>query len=140
MPPHLLNYFEIKEYYQKEPKFNVVYSRNISPKINDGAYVINFEELTSIGMYWIALYVNGNNRRASYNAIYFDSFGAEYIPKETKKLRENKSIITNIYRIQAYSTALKCRSFSEKSSKNSTCAVMIRIIITFANQIFLQLI
>ena len=26
--------------------------------------------------------VNGNNRRASYDTIYFDSFGVEYIPKE----------------------------------------------------------
>ena len=32
------------------------------------------------------------------------------------------------------STAL--RSFSEKTSKKSTCVVMIRIIITFENQIF----
>ena len=30
----------------------------------------------------IAVYVNGNNRKASYDAIYFDSFGVEYIPKE----------------------------------------------------------
>ena len=35
------------------------------------------------------------------------------------------------------STALRCGSFSEKSLKKSTCAVMIRIIITFRNQIFL---
>ena len=97
MPPHLLNYFEIKEYYQKEPKFNAVYSRNDSTNINDGAYVINLEELTSIGTYWIALYVNGNNRRSSYNAIYFDSFGVEYIPKETKRLRENKTKYNNKY-------------------------------------------
>ena len=35
------------------------------------------------------------------------------------------------------STALRCRSFSKKTSKKSTYAVMVRIIITFANQIFL---
>ena len=35
------------------------------------------------------------------------------------------------------STALRCGSFSEKSSKKNTCAVMIRIIITFGNHIFL---
>ena len=27
-------------------------------------------------------YVNGNKRRPSHNVIYFDSFGAEDIPKE----------------------------------------------------------
>ena len=34
-------------------------------------------------------------------------------------------------------STLRCGSFSEKTSKKSTCAVMIRIIITFANQMFL---
>ena len=33
---------------------------------------------------------------------YFESLGAQHIPKEIKKFIENKNIITNIYRIQAY--------------------------------------
>ena len=33
MPPNLLNNFEIQKYYQNEPKFNGVYSRNNLPKI-----------------------------------------------------------------------------------------------------------
>ena len=28
MPPHPLTNFEIQKYYQNEPKFNAVYSRN----------------------------------------------------------------------------------------------------------------
>ena len=40
----------------------------------------------------------------------FDSFGIEHIPKEIKKLIENKNIITNIYRLQAYDS-IKCRYF-----------------------------
>ena len=47
----------------------------------------------------IVLIVNGNN-------IYFDSFGVEHIPKETKKFIGNKNIITNIYRIQAYDSII----------------------------------
>ena len=35
------------------------------------------------------------------------------------------------------STSLRCGSFSEKIWKKSTCAVMIRITVTFANQILL---
>ena len=93
--------FEIKKYYQNKPKFNGVYSRNNSPKIKDEVYVINLDEYKSIATHWIALYVNGNNRRASYDAIYFDSFGVEHIPKEIKKFIVNKTT-TNIYRIQAY--------------------------------------
>ena len=32
MPPHPLANFEIKKYYQNEPRFNGVYSRNNLPK------------------------------------------------------------------------------------------------------------
>ena len=76
------SYFEIQKHYKNEPKFNGVYSRNNLPKIKDGAYVINLHEYKSIGTHRIALYVNGNNRRASYDAICSDSFGVEHIPKE----------------------------------------------------------
>ena len=62
--------------YQNKPKFNSVYPRNNSPKVKDGAYVINLHEYKSIGTHWIGLYVNGNN------ATYFDSIGVENIQKE----------------------------------------------------------
>ena len=107
---HPLNNFEIQRYYQNEPKFDGAYSRNNLPKIKDGTYVINPNEFKSIGTYWIALYVNGNNRRAYYNALYFDSFGVEHIPKAIKKLIRNKNIVTNIYRIQACNSIM-CRYF-----------------------------
>ena len=57
------------------------------------------------------MYVNGNNRRASYDAIYFDSFGVEHIPKEIKKFEGNKNITTNIYRIQAYNSIISGNFF-----------------------------
>ena len=45
MPPHPLTNFELKKYYEDEPRFNGVYSRNSLPKeIKDGAYVINLDE------------------------------------------------------------------------------------------------
>ena len=50
----------------------------------------------SIRTHWIALYVNGSN------IMFFDSFGVEHIPKEIKNFIRNKSIMTNICRIQAY--------------------------------------
>ena len=49
MPPHPLTNFEIQKYYQKEPKFTGVYSRNNLPKIKDGAYVVNLNKYKSIG-------------------------------------------------------------------------------------------
>ena len=37
MPPYPLTNFEIRRYYENEPRFNGVYSRdNLSNKINDG--------------------------------------------------------------------------------------------------------
>ena len=101
MSPHHLTNFEIQKYYENEPKFNGVYSRNNLPKIKGGVYIINLNESESIGTYWIALYVNDNN------VTYFDSFGVEHISKEIKKFIGNKRIITNIYRIQAYDSILR---------------------------------
>ena len=37
---------------------------------------------------------------------YSDSFGVEHIPKEIKKFIENKNIMANIYRIQAYDSMM----------------------------------
>ena len=78
MPLHPLANFEIQKYYQNEPKFNGVYSRNNLSKIKDGTYKINLDEYESIGDHWIALYVNVEN------VTYFDSFGVEHIPKKIK--------------------------------------------------------
>ena len=45
IPPHPLKNLEIQKYYQNEPRFNGVFSRNNLPKkIKDGAYVINLDE------------------------------------------------------------------------------------------------
>ena len=49
MSPHPLKFFDIQKYYQNEPKFNGVYSRNNLPKIKDEAYVIYLDEYESIG-------------------------------------------------------------------------------------------
>ena len=57
MKPHPLTNFEIQKYYENEPRFNGVYSRdNLPKKIKDGAYVINLDEYKDIGTHWIALF------------------------------------------------------------------------------------
>ena len=43
MPSYPLTNFEIQKHYQKEPKFNDVYSKNNLSKIKDGAYIINLD-------------------------------------------------------------------------------------------------
>ena len=52
--PHPLTNFEIQKYYQNEPRFNGVYSRDNLPKIKDGAYVINLDEYSNIRTLWVA--------------------------------------------------------------------------------------
>ena len=47
MLPYPSTNFEIRKYYQNEPKLSGVCSRNNLPKIKDGAYVINVDKFKS---------------------------------------------------------------------------------------------
>ena len=93
MPPYPLINFEIQKYYKNESRFNGVSSRDNLPKIKDGSSVINLAEYSDIGTRWIAVYALNNN------VTYFDSFGVELIPKESKTFIRNKNIKTNTFRI-----------------------------------------
>ena len=76
MSPHPLSNFEIQKYYQNEPRFNGVYSRdNLPNKIKDETYVINLDEYSDIGIHWIASYALNIISTA------FNSFGVEHISK-----------------------------------------------------------
>ena len=93
------------KYYENESRFNGVYSKdNLPNKIKDGAYIINLDEYSDIGTPWVALYVKNNV------VTYFDSFGVEHIRKEIIKFinrpSQNKNIMTNIFRIQAYDSIM----------------------------------
>ena len=109
LPFHPLTNIEISEYYANEPRFNGVYSRNNLPnKIKKGAYVINLDEYENTGTHWVSLFIKTNE------AIYFDSFGIEHIPKEINKFINSdttkpsslKRIKSNIFRIQAYDSIM----------------------------------
>ena len=69
MQSHPLTNFQIQKYYQNEPKFNGVCSRNNLPKIKAKTCVTNLDECKSLRTHWISWYVNGEN------VIYFDSSG-----------------------------------------------------------------
>ena len=77
----------MQEYYEDEPRFNGVYSRDNLPKaIKNEANVINLDEYAAVGTHWIALYVKDNE------ITYFDSFGIEHVSKEIKRFIGHKDI------------------------------------------------
>ena len=100
IPPHSLTNFEIQKYYQSEPRFNDVYSRDNLHRITDGECVINLDECSDIETHWVALYLQHNV------VTYFDFFGVEHIPKEIRTFIDNKNTKTNIFRIQVYDSIM----------------------------------
>ena len=101
LPFHPLTNIEISEYYKNEPRFNGVYSRNnLRNKIKKGAYVTNLDEYENTGTHWVSLVVETNE------AIYFESFGIEHIPKEINKLIGSNKIKSNIFRIKAHDSIM----------------------------------
>ena len=62
--------------------------------MNDGAYVLNLNDKNSKGTHWFSLFADRST------AVYFDSFGIEYIPQEVLNKIKDKSITHNIFSIQ----------------------------------------
>ena len=94
MPPYPLTDFEIQKYYENEPRFIAVFSRdNMPKKIKDGAYAINLDEYNDVRTHWIALFCNRSE------IVYFNSFGFEHIPEEIKQFIRIKHIKANIFRV-----------------------------------------
>ena len=105
MPPHPLANFEIQKYYQNEPRFNGVFSKdNMPKKIKDGAYLINLDEYADVGTHWIILFCKRSE------IVDFDSFGVEHVPEKIKEFDENKNIKANIFRVQS-NDSIMCRYF-----------------------------
>ena len=81
MPPNAFTNFEIQKYYQIEPRFNGVFSRNNLPKkIKDRAYVLNIDQYVAVGTHQDSLFCNGNK------FVYYDSFGVGHVTEEIKEL------------------------------------------------------
>ena len=97
------------KYFNYEPRFNGVFSRNNLPRIKDGAYVINLVD-KKVKEHIVSLVIE---RSA---VVFFDSFGIEYIPQKALSKIKNKSITHNIFRIQGKDSVMcgfHCIAFIE---------------------------
>ena len=72
---HPLSNIEITKYFNYEPRFNGAFSRNNLPRINNGVHVKNLDGKISKETHRDSLFIDRNT------AVYFDSFGIEYIPQ-----------------------------------------------------------
>ena len=91
---HPLKNIEIINYFNYEPRFNGIFSKNNLPRIKDGLYVINLDDKSRKGTHWVSLFTDRNT------VVYFDSFGIRYIPQEELNKINDNSITLNIFRIQ----------------------------------------
>ena len=101
---HPLNNFEITNCFNYELRFNGVFSRNNLLKIKDGPYVINLSDKNSKRTHWVSLFID------KHLAVYFNSFGIEYIPQKVLNRIKGKSITHNIFRRQI-NESIMCRFF-----------------------------
>ena len=85
MPPHPLTNFETQKYYENEPRFIGVISRdNMPTKVKDWAYVINLDECKDVATGYIASFCNRSE------IVCFNSFGVEHFPQEIIEFIGNK--------------------------------------------------
>ena len=66
--------------------------------------MINLNDKNSKGTCWVSLFIDRNT------AVYFDSFGIEYIPQEVLNKIRDKSFTHNIFRIQDNESTM-CRFY-----------------------------
>lgn len=103
IPVRTLSNTDIIKYYNNNPLFNGVYSRDNLPKqIKDKKYIINMDSKENKGTHWVAI-----NNILNDKCLYFDSFGA-LPPKEIISFMRtgNKTIVCNDYRIQDFNSIM----------------------------------
>ena len=97
---------EIINYFIYKPRYNGTFSRNILPRIRDGAYVIYHKKTKE--SHWVSLFID------KHTGLKFDSLKNENIPKDVLNKIRDKSITHNIFRIQnndSIMCALYCIAF-----------------------------
>ena len=76
---------ELTKYFSDKPRFNGVFSRANLPRIKNRANVINLYDKQSKETHLVSLLIDRNT------AVYFDSFGIEYITQKVLKKIKTKT-------------------------------------------------
>ena len=103
---HLSSNIKITMYFNYEPRFNGVFSRNSLPRIKDEAYVINLNDTESKGTQ-VPLFIDRNT------AVYFDSFEIVYIPQEVLSKIKDKWITHEVQDNKCTMCGFYCMAFIE---------------------------
>ena len=64
--------------YQKEPRFNGIYSKDNLSRIRDGTYILNLDKYSDIGTHWIALYENKKRKNKYFRIQAYGSIMCGY--------------------------------------------------------------
>ena len=92
MPPHPLTNFEIQKYYQNQPQFRGVYSRNNLSKMKDGAHIINLDKYDTA---WKV------SKYGAISGLYFPVFSpntGKYGPEKTPYLDTFHAVTLNFWK------------------------------------------
>ena len=88
MPLPILSNIKTAKYFNYDPRFNGVFSRDNLPRMKDGAYIINLNDKQSEVRHWVSFFI-------------LHSFGIDYIPQKVLRKIKDKSITHNIFRAQS---------------------------------------
>ena len=70
------------------------FSRNNSPRIKDGAYIINLDDKNSKGMHWVSLFIDINLFEIEYiSQEVLNKVKGKAITQKISKIQDNKSIM-----------------------------------------------
>ena len=101
---------EITKYFSYKPRFDGVFSNNSLLRVKYEAYVKNLDDEKSNETHRVLLFIDKNT------AVYFDSFGIEYIPQEILNKIKDKYVTQNILRIQE-DDFIMCRFYGKTCRK-----------------------
>ena len=90
----LVKHQEVSKYYKNDCSFNGIFSKGNLPTGKDISNVTNLTDKQSKETHWVSLFIT------KHMAVYFYSFGMDYIAHKVLSKIKGKSMTYNIFRIK----------------------------------------